>query len=242
MNDIDRNFTRAIADLLWLLDGRYPKKPALELVGNRNMLGRDERMILYRGVFDSASNAERLKKRCRSAEVGAGELIIDGHNVLITLESYLSGKRVFRSLDGFVRDTAGLYGSYTFGDLAKRSVELLVSHLGAENPSPEVRVFLDYPVSRSGELASFMRGVLSMRGIRGDVRAVRSPDAEIIRTLEASPATAVATSDTVILDRSARCVDIPGEIVETVFRKDVMDLAALLAGSRGMDERRESQI
>jgi hypothetical protein len=239
MNESDRNFTRAIADLLWLLDRSYPKKPALELVGNRNALGRDERMVLYRGVFDSATNAERVKKRCRCAEVGAGELLIDGHNVLITLESYLSGKRVFRSLDGFVRDTAGFYGSYSFGDLAKRSVELLVSHLAAENPCPEVRIFLDRPVSRSGELASFVREALSMRGIRGDVVAVRSPDFEILKALEIAPAPAVATSDTVILDRAASCVDIPGEIVETVFKRAVMDLAVHLAESRGMGEPRE---
>jgi hypothetical protein len=241
MNDSDRNFTRAIADLVWLLDKGYPKKPALELVGNRNMLGRDERMILYRGVFDSASTAERLKKRCRSADIGAGDLLMDGHNVLITLESYLSGKKVFRSLDGFVRDTAGLFGGYTFGDLTRRGVEILVSRLGAGDSNPEVHVFLDSPVSRSGELASFLRGTLLMRGIRGDVKAVRSPDAEILRALEASPASAVATSDTVILDRAARCVDLPGEIIETVFHKDVLDLAALLARSREAGERGKLQ-
>jgi hypothetical protein len=185
-------------------------------------------MILYRGVFDGASAAERLKKKRRFDEIGAGALLVDGHNVLITLESYLSGKEVFRSLDGFVRDTAGLFGNYTFGDLARRSVDALVSRLCAPSPGLEVFVFLDSPVSRSGELASFLRQALSTRGVRGDVKAVRSPDEEILRFLEASPASAVATSDTVILDRAARSVDLPGEIIETVFKKVVLDLASLL--------------
>jgi hypothetical protein len=228
MSDIDRNFTRAIADLVWLLDRGYPKKPALELVGNRNSLGRVERMILYRGVFDGASAAERSRKKRRFDEIGPGALLVDGHNVLITLESYLSGKVVFRSLDGYVRDTAGVFGNYSFGDLAKRSAETLVSRLGAGDPGLEVFVFLDSPVSRRGELASFLRRTFSARGVRGDVKAVRSPDAEIRRFFEASPESAVATSDTVILDRASRGVDLPGEIIETVFKKDLPDLASLL--------------
>jgi len=138
-----------------------------------------------------------------------------------------------------VRDTAGLFGNYTFGDLTRRCVEVLVSRLRAGEPGLEVFVFLDSPVSRSGELASFLRQALSAGGVRGYVKAVRSPDAEIVRFLEVSPASAVATSDTVILDRASRCVDFPGEIIETVFKKDVLDLASLLRGSRGTDERGE---
>jgi hypothetical protein len=230
MSDYNRNFTRAMVDLLFLLDRDYPKKPAIELVGNRHMLGRDDRMVLYRGVFDRDSSERRARKIRASGNVGA--LLVDGHNVLITLESYLSGKRVFRSLDGFVRDTAGLHGAYPFGDLAARSVELLASHVGAACPAPSVRVFLDYPVSHSGELALLVRETLLRYGVRGEVEAVRSPDVEILRALEASPSSAAATSDTVVIDRAATCVDLPAEIIGRAFRKRVADLAELLANSR----------
>ena len=40
MECIDIKMSGAAADLVWLLDRGYPKKPALDLVGNRHSLDR----------------------------------------------------------------------------------------------------------------------------------------------------------------------------------------------------------
>jgi len=225
MECIDIKMSGAVADLVWLLDRGYPKKPALDLVGNRHSLDRDERLVLYRGVFDRASAAGRMAKKCDPFSEPIDRLLIDGYNVLITIESYLAGKRVFRSLDGFVRDISGVYGGYVLGDLTKRSVGLLIEFVEMLPPAaepekkPAVTLYLDEPVSRSGELASFIRESLRLGGIRGEVKVVRNPDEELIRDSTNYEPTAVATSDTVVIDKVRRCVDIPAFLIGRLFGK-----------------------
>jgi hypothetical protein len=231
MERIDIKMSGAVSDLVWLLDRGYPKKSALDLVGNRHSLDRDERLVLYRGVFDRTSAAGRSAKKCDPFSEPIDRLHIDGYNVLITIESYLAGKRVFRSLDGFVRDISGIYGGYVLGDLTRRSVGLLVEFVAMLPPAadkaqrPAVTIYLDEPVSRSGELASFIRESLRLGDIRGEVRVVKNPDEELKRESTASEREAVATSDTVVIDKVLRCVDIPSFLIGRLLGKTVADLS-----------------
>jgi hypothetical protein len=237
MTDLNIFFRDAVRDLVFLLDRRYPKKPAIELVGNRYRLGSDERRLLYRGVFDSESSRARKGKLIDASAVLF--LLIDGYNVIITLESYLRGKTVFRSLDGYIRDISGMYGNHSFTDFTRRSVDFLIRFLkavpGSEGRGDSPRgggpwrvnphaIFLDAPVSRSGELAAYLRERCGREGLGVEVLVDKNPDAVIIERSRGAGKHAVASSDTVVLDRVARSVDIPAYILEKTLGKKVLEL------------------
>lgn len=236
MKDLNSNFPRALPDLIYLLDRDYPKKPSIEIVGNRYSLSADERMILYRGVFRTELCLSRREKLRSAESVGGSVLVVDGCNVLITLESYLSGRRVFRALDGFVRDTAGVYGNYRFGEGSMRSTLLLLEFAERFRPCRLV-VYLDSPVSGSGEYAHRLRGMLDERKLEGVVEAVKSPDRRILKEHTGDPVGEyvgeyVASSDTVIIDGVASCVDVPGLIIREVFGGEPLDLGNMAGPSR----------
>jgi hypothetical protein len=212
MHDYNTKLRKPLLDLLYLLEREYPKKPAVELVGNRYGLDGDDRRVLYRGVFPRDICAQRKAKLAGSPP---GRLLIDGYNVLITLESYLTGRPVFFCLDGFMRDAAGVFGRYEKSRATNRSIDLLAEFLEewrGRPPSPgrHALFLLDAPVSRSGELASFLRERFASLGEGVTVEVSRNPDARII---EENAGCGVATSDTVVIDRVDRCVDIPARII-----------------------------
>jgi len=230
MRELNTFFQSAIEDLIYLLDRQYPKKPAITIVGNRYRLDSEDRMVLYRGVFDSGQIRERKKKLQPPAF--DGRVLIDGYNVIITLESYLKGKRVFRSLDGYVRDVSGMYGNHSFTDFTMRSVDLMIQFLKSvtvmtEKQGPTHAVYLDSPVSRSGELAAHLRDAFEKEKLKGAVYVTKNPDSMIIDESRAGDSAIVASSDTVILDRIERSVDIPAYIIERVFQKKLIDLETI---------------
>jgi hypothetical protein len=230
MRDLNIFFHNSIEDLIFLLDRKYPRKQAIELVGNRYRLNHNERMILYRGVFDSHSTALRKEKRVGIQEIK--RLVIDGYNVLITLESYLKGKIVFRSLDGFVRDVAGIYGNQTFDDYTQKCIALLIEFIEDGLMANSVFfqdgvLFLDLPVSKSGELAASLRDRFSPKKLNVKVDVVKNPDGVMIEAVRQSKDTVVATSDTVVLDKAHMSFDIPDYIIRELLCKTVLDLESI---------------
>ncbi len=230
MGELNKKFGDAVRDLVYLLERNYPKKSSITLVGNRYRLDSDERMILYRGVFKTGEALARRKKIRPRLSAVEYKLAVDGYNVLITLESYLLGKTVFRSLDGFVRDISGVYGNYTFTEMAKRSISLLADYvqdlfLQLKGKRGGLVVYLDAPVSKSGELAEYMRCFFKNRYLESRVEVLAGPDARLI---EEGLSGDVATSDTVIADQVPTCVDIPGYIITRVLKKPILDLQDIL--------------
>jgi hypothetical protein len=63
----------AARDYRWLLDRGYPQSASLKLVGDRYRLERDERLVLFRGVFAGAASASR--RSILSADAG-GRLLL----------------------------------------------------------------------------------------------------------------------------------------------------------------------
>jgi hypothetical protein len=227
MRDLNIFFHNSIEDLIFLLDRKYPKKQAIEIVGNRYRLNHSERMILYRGVFDTHSTVLRKEKRVEIQKIK--RLAIDGYNVLITLESYLKGRIVFRSLDGFVRDVAGIYGKQTIDHYTQKCIALLVEFLqdclmANSGFFQEGVLLLDLPVSKSGELASYLRDSFSLKKLNVKVDVVKNPDGVMIEEVKLSKDTVVATSDTVVLDNVGMSFDIPDYIIREMLYKKVVDL------------------
>lgn len=198
---------KAAADFRYLLNRRYPRKAALELVGNRYGLTFDERHLLHRGVFSNSDSKSRKKKMIPITGIRNKDLAIDGHNVLITIEARISGRPLVLADDGFIRDISGLSGSFTKSKVTEIAIELILNVLKKWKPRKTLFLF-DAPISMSGKLAEEIRDRLNQANLPGDAAAVKVPE----KILIGFPGM-IATSDTAIIDRSKKVLDLAGYII-----------------------------
>ncbi len=203
-----RNLQMAAQDFRCLLDRGYPRKPSLELVGNRYQLTYDQRHLLHRGVFSEEDSKRRRSKKISLSRVRGKDLAIDGYNVLITLEGGLSGRSLILGDDGFIRDISGLSGNYRKSDRTEEAFSLIFKVLKKAKPRHTLFLF-DSPISKSGELAQEVRRRLRQEGLLGDARTMGAPE----KTLNRYPGV-VATTDTAIIDQSIMAVDLSGHILK----------------------------
>ncbi|OGP91955.1 MAG: hypothetical protein A2156_12305 [Deltaproteobacteria bacterium RBG_16_48_10] len=202
-----KNLQKASEDFRFLLDRAYPRKAALELVGNRYQLTSDQRHLLHRGVFSDMDSKGRRKKKISPNQIRGYDLVIDGHNVLITIEAGLSGRPLIFGDDGFMRDISGLSGNFRKTERTVQALQLVLKVLKRAQPRQTLFLF-DSPISRSGELALEVRGRMQKENLPGDALAVRVPE----KILIGFPGR-VATSDTAIIDRSHKVVDLAGYVL-----------------------------
>jgi len=202
-----KDLQRAAQDFRYLLNRGYPRKASLELVGNRYGLIFDERHLLHRGVFSDADSVTRQKKIISPEAIRNKDLAIDGHNVLITIEAGLSSRPLVLADDGFVRDISGLSGSFKKTEMTEKAIRLIVTFLRKWKPRHTLFLF-DAPISKSGILAQELRTLLKKEGLPGDALAVKVPETILIGFQGV-----IATSDTAIIDRSKRVIDLAGDII-----------------------------
>jgi hypothetical protein len=129
-------------------------------------------------------------------------VIIDGFNLIITVEAALSKGLVLVCRDECIRDLSSVHGSYRSVDETEKAISLIgeaLQELGAAS----VLWLLDRPVSNSGRLASRIAEIAARRGWPWEVDVVFNPDSQIV----ASPALAI-TSDAPLLDRVKRWADL----------------------------------
>jgi hypothetical protein len=209
---------RASREYLWLLSKGYPQKASLKLVGDKFMLSREMRQVLYRGISAENSADERKKKL---GLIRKGDLVlIDTYNVLFTINNYLLGKHVFVSNDGMVRDAGEMRGRVINKPVFTRSVCLLLDFL-KEYAGTTFILYLDEPVSHSGRLASEISKDMVQMEIEGEALTVNSPD----HMLQHENSDAICTSDTVIIERyTGRVIDLPRMLLEKFFQPEFHSL------------------
>ena len=203
-----KDLQKAAEDFRHLLNGGYPRKATLELVGNRYALTSDERHLLHRGIFSSNASQSRRKKKISIERIRNKDLAIDGHNVLITIEAGLSSRPLILGDDGFVRDISGLSGSFKKTQTTERALHLIMSFLKKWGPCKTLFLF-DAPISMSGKLAQEVRDQLKRGHLPGDAMAVKVPE----KILVGFPGV-VATSDTATIDQSNKVLDLAGYILK----------------------------
>jgi len=199
----------AAEDFRHLLNREYPRKAALEIVGNRYGLAFDERHLLHRGVFSDADSESRSKKIISIKAIKNKDLAIDGYNVLITVEAGLSGRPLIHADDGFVRDISGLSASFKKTEMTEKAIQEIITFLKKWNPSHTLFLF-DAPISKSGILAQELRVLLRKEGLPGDALAIKVPEKILIGFQGV-----IATSDTAIIDRCVKVIDLAGNIITT---------------------------
>ena len=197
----------AATDFRFLLARGYPRRAALNLVGNRYALDEIARRLLHRGVFAPGVAAARRAKLRLLREVPGRPLALDGHNVLITLECAHRGLPLVAADDGFIRDVGEISRAFTVSDATDLVLTLMADYLAAQ-AAGALEVFYDAPLSLSGELARRTREIFASRGLEARAAAVPVPE----RRLSGFPG-AIATSDTALIDAHETVVDLAGEII-----------------------------
>lgn len=191
----------AHADLCWLLDHGYARTSALQLVGNRHRLTRRQREAVLRCACTAEERTRRLAAEVAPGGLGGAEVWIDGYNLLIGLESALGGGVILQSRDGCFRDLASLHGTYRQVGETVPALQL-AGETFARWGVARCRWLLDRPVSNSGRLRILMLELAAQRGWSWDVDLEFNPDTHL-----AEAPVAVATSDSLVLERCARWVN-----------------------------------
>lgn len=199
----------AARDIRYLLACGYPKVSAVKFVSDHYGLEKSRRFILSRSVLAPGAASARRMKSIPCTGIRDRHILIDGYNVLITIESYIKGEEMWIGDDGFVRDNRGVFRGHVNDSETFRSVELMLSLIGNNMPK-EVIVLLDRQMSMSGQLALAIRQRMAEKDIRGQVLTSASTDHDLKR---AGNDTIVATADGVIIDTVGTVVDIPACVI-----------------------------
>ena len=132
-----------------------------------------------------------------ATQVNGRKLLIDGFNVVTTVEAALGGGVVLRCRDETYRDIAGVHGTYRQVAETIPALRLVGQTVFGLNAA-EVRWLFDRPVSNSGRIRGILLETAEQNNWNWTVELLDNPDAE----LKASP-DIVATADSAILDRCA---------------------------------------
>lgn len=196
------NLKKASQDMKYLLDRGYKKTTALNFVANHYRLSKHERNFLVRYVFSEKEIRNHKSKLISPKEITGKNLVIDTYNVLITIQEIISGKEIVKGMDGFLRDTSAIFSKYRFNEDTKNAIEKILGILSHYRPK-FVLFILDSQISRSGELASYIRDKLGEFCISGDARISRNADREIIKQNRI-----ILTSDSIIIEKAKNVADL----------------------------------
>ncbi|MBC6992346.1 DUF434 domain-containing protein [Hymenobacter sp. BT491] len=174
----------------------YPPSATLKLVGDRYALTERQRGGVGRAACSDAQYRQRAATQLPPTAVKGLPLAIDGFNLLITLETALSGGVVLRGRDGAFRDLSSVHGTYRAVQETDRALRLVADVLRPLEPGP-VRWLLDQPVSNSGRLAARLRALGPTLGLPWTAEVVLNPDRELAETTDL-----VVTADSAVLDRA----------------------------------------
>ncbi len=175
VNSMVLKIQNAVSDLSFLLERGYAEKSSKALIGNRYRL--NERQI--KAVAGMSAGESSLKNR-QSKLIQANALnnqtvYIDGFNVLIILESILSGAYIFKGLDQCYRDLSSVHGSYKRVNQTMEVLHIVGDHLQSLNIEKAIWIF-DKPVSNSGRLKQILTELAQEKNYSWEVILDFNPD------------------------------------------------------------------
>jgi hypothetical protein len=209
----------AVADLSWLLGRGYAPASSLKLVGDHRSLTSRQRLAVLRGACSDAARDRRLRHQVTAEALRDRALVVDGFNVLTTIEAALGGALILRGRDGVDRDLAGLHGTYRKVEETLPAIRLVGGLLAGLGVSRSLWL-LDRPVSNSGRLRALILQQAEEQGWTCDVELPLDPDPLLSASDEI-----VATADSVVLDRCRRWFNLARAVNEGLIpTAQVLDL------------------
>jgi hypothetical protein len=202
---------QACAEFAWLLSRGYPESATMKLVGDRHDLASRQRDAVRRSSCADSAREGRLTREVSLADSAGKGIAIDGFNLIITIESALSGAVLLRGREGCLRDLGSVHGNYRKVEETAAALELIAAKLDAAGIE-DVRWFLDRPVSNSGRLASVLRE-------RWEVELVNDPDRVLVDGDDI-----VVSSDAMVLDKSGAWLNVAAVVVADLQAPWILEL------------------
>jgi hypothetical protein len=198
----------AITDMCYLLSRGYAQKSSIQLVGNKYRLNARQQQAVQ-GMSASKQQIKKRQSTCVTLNTLKGQdIIIDGFNLIIILESALSQAYIFKGLDNCYRDLSGVYGTYKRVQQTEQALLLIGSVLKQAEVNSVLWV-LDKPVSNSGRLKTRLRELAEQEQYNWNIILENNPDKYL-----AESASVIITSDAWILDRAETWCNIAGYLIE----------------------------
>lgn len=191
----------------------------MELVGNRYALVQRQRQAVIRSGVADAAIVQRQNKAVALEALGGKHLAIDGFNLLITLESALSGGFVLEARDGAFRDIASISGSYKRVSATSEAIAQVI-YLLKKCPLATVHWFLDAPVSNSGKLKQLLLQEAARHAYEWEVTLVADPDQTIINL----PSSVAVSSDSLVIDGASSWFNLSSAIFAEQAPVNVLQL------------------
>lgn len=210
----------AVDDYSWLLTREYTYPSALKLVGDRYLLSARQRMAVMRSSCSDQSLALRRRDEVLMQDGSARQVLVDGYNVLTTIESALAGGVLIIGRDGALRDLASMHGSWRHVEETVPAI-ILAGETLAETGVSRAKWLLDAPVSNSARLKRIIETLAKEHNWPWEVELVNDPDAELKMSQDL-----VATADSVVLDICAHWLNLARYVVrEHVEKAWLIDLS-----------------
>lgn len=201
----------AVHELCWLLDRGYARHSAIKLVGDHHQLAMRQRLAISRAACSSVSREIRQAKCLPIEKINGQPLVIDGFNLVITVETAMAGGLLLGCFDGCIRDIASIYGTYRQVHETRQAIELIGKVLQSFNPESVLWLF-DKPVSNSGRLAVMVRDITEAEHWNWQAELVENPDHAILGSHKVA-----ITSDSAILDSVWRWVNLNDYLITRHF-------------------------
>lgn len=198
-------------DVQWLLNRGYKLKPIMEFVGGHYQLTARARTALQRSTSSQTDYKKRKSTILPSQNMKDGCLFIDGFNLIITLEVALSGSVILLGRDGVLRDLAGLRGTYKIIDKTDLALEL-IGKAFKKYFVPEVKFYLDSPVSNSGRLKTKILEYSELWGLPTEVELINNVDVVLAEMGR------IVTGDSILLDQCKSWFNLSKIIVDDYIK------------------------
>lgn len=173
-----------------------------------------------RCACSDAARHRRQEHQCSAQDLPGRELLIDGYNVLTTIEAALAHGVLILGRDGCLRDLASMHGTFRKVHETSPAAALLGDEIMAAGVTRCVWL-LDSPVSNSGRLKTLLEHTAHDHHWAWGVELVPSPDKLLIQAPQI-----IASSDSAILDRCQRWFNLTWWIVSRLLPQSwIVDLS-----------------
>lgn len=203
----------AVYEFCWLLNRGYARHSVMQLVGDHHQLVKRQRLAISRAACSNTSRELRKTTCLQIEQIKDRQLVIDGFNLIISVETAMAGGLLLRCCDGCIRDIAGIHGTYRLGHETPQAIELIGNVLQAFSPASVLWLF-DKPVSNSGRLAEMVRDIATVHHWNWQAELIDNPD-QVIR----NSGKVAITSDSAILDGGVQWVNLGAYLTTNHFHE-----------------------
>ncbi|MGZ4955493.1 MAG: DUF434 domain-containing protein [Methylobacter sp.] len=196
-----------------MLNRGYARHSVTQLVGDHHQLVKRQRLAISRAACSNISRELRQATCLRIEQIKDRPLVIDGFNLIISVETAMAGGLLLRCCDGCIRDIASIHGTYRQVHETRQAIELIGHVLQAFSPASVLWLF-DKPVSNSGRLAEMVRDIANTHCWSWQSELIDNPD-QVIR----NSCNVAISSDSAILDGGVQWVNLSAYLITHHFHE-----------------------